>query len=180
MATSHVIVNHRRAPIGTQQLRLTKGVEQLYYVLLFTASPSYRARPEIWRSWLGMGLDISTKVPPPGTADADKITMTVRSDGKSPEIHGSSPNRTALQRLNSLLAEIDVLRGSVAGMGDAVRAKALLDNAKVAQQVVKPLTDSLKQCGLRQDEIEGYRLMVRRGLLALTHDDVSSMQLSLD
>lgn len=180
MATSCIIVNHKRAPIGTQQLRLSKGVEQCYYALLFSSSPSYKNRPGVWRAWLAMGLDIAVKAPPPGTADTDKITITVRSNGKAPEIYGASSNKEALQRLNRLLQDIDVLRGSVAGKNEAAKADVLLGNPKVAQQLVQPLTGCLKQSGLRPDEVESFRFMVRRGLLALTHDEVASIQISLD
>ena len=180
MATLGVVVNHKRAPITTQQTRLVKGVEQFYYALLFSSSPSYANRADAWRSWLSIGFHVATKVPPPGTAESDRVTMTVRSNGKAPEINGSSSNREALQKLQKLLQDIDALRGSVAGKDEASRAEALLGNTQVAQQLVKPVIDALNRSALRQDEIDSYMGMIRRGLLALTHDEITSIQFSLN
>lgn len=180
MATLKVIVNHKRAPIGTQQLRLSRGVEQVYYALLFSGSPSYKDRSDVWRSWLKIGFHVAVKVPPPGTAESDKAVQNTVSNGKAPEVHILSSNKETLERLQSVLLDIDGMRDAVAGKEEASKAALLLESSGVARQLVEPVLAAVNRAGLRPDEVEEYMSMVRRAVLALTHDDVTSILISLN
>ena len=180
MATLKVIVNHKRAPVGTQQIRLTRGVEQLYYALLFSGSPPYKDRSDVWRSWLKIGFHVAVKVPPPGAAESDKAVQNSISNGKAPEVHILSSNMKTLERLQSVLLDVDGMRNAVAGKEEASKTAVLLEGSQVAQQLVKPLLAAVNQAGLHPDEVEEYMYMARRALLALTHDDVTSIQISLN
>jgi hypothetical protein len=175
--TLAVIVSHRRTPISTQQIRLAKGVEQLYYVLLFTGDPSYD-RDEIWRDWLAMGFHVAIKSPPPGTARADRLKLDVRSAAKAPEIYASSDNAGSLRRLQALLEQIERLRASLAGAAVPEKTQAILDDAAIEEQLAGPLRDSLERHGMGAGEFDRYTAMLLRGLLALTDDDVVSIRLA--
>ena len=180
MAKLGVVLQHKQAPIATRQIRFTRGVEHLYYALLFSISPAYKSRPEIWRSWLSMGFHVAVKVPPPGTAEQDKLRVDVASRGKAPEFYGETGNQHVLQTLQSLLQEIDGIRKAVQGQDEASREHMLMEQSPVTAQLVNPLLASLKQAELRPEEIKQYLVMVGRALLALTHEDVTQMTLSLD
>ncbi|MSQ61050.1 MAG: hypothetical protein EXR43_00445 [Dehalococcoidia bacterium] len=177
--TLRTVINHKTAPISTQQLRLSRGIEELYYALLYTGRPAYQNRPQAWSAWLEMGFHIALKSPPPETADSDAAIVSVRSAGKSPEYSLASADGETLQKLETLLKRIDSLRGPVAGRHDDTKAEAVIGEAEVSRQLIKPLTDCLKSNGLRQGEIDSFMFMVRRALLALTHDDITSIQIRL-
>ena len=180
MATLGVTVSHKFAPITTQTMRLEKCVEQFYYALLFSGSPGYRNHQEIWRSWAGLGFHVATKVAPPGTSAGDKVTMTMRSNGKIPEISAVASSKETLAKVEKLFRDIDSLRASVVGLEDEARAGALLKAPQVVQGLVKPVTDALSKSDLRPEEKESYLAMIRRGLLAFTHPDVVSIKVSLN
>jgi hypothetical protein len=180
MATLKVIVSHKRAPIGTQQLRLSRGLEQMYYAMLFSGSPSYKGRSDVWHSWLKIGFHVAVKVPPPGAAESDKAVQNTVSKGKAPEVYILSSNKETLERLRSVLLDVDAMRDAVTGKEEASKAPLLLESPKVAGKLVNPLLASVNEAGLRPDEVEHYTYMVRRALLALAHDDVTSILVSLD
>ena len=175
--TLAVTVSHRRTPISTQQIRLAKGVEQFYYVLLFTNDPAYD-RPEIWRDWLEMGFHVAIKSPPPGTAPADRLKVDVRSAAKAPEISASSANAGALRRLGALLERIDRVRTSLAGVAAPERTQALLRDSAIEEQLTGPLRESLKRHGTDAAGVDRYMAMLVRGLLAFTDDEVISIGMS--
>ena len=177
--TLRIVITHKSAPISTQQLRLSKGIEDFYYVLLYTGHPVYQKRPEAWLAWLEMGFHIALKSPPPETADSDVAIVSSRSNGKSPEYSVASTDGETLQRLQTLLQHIDSLRGTVAGKHEDTKAEAVIGDAQVSRQLIKPLTDALNSNGLRAGEIESFMTMVRRTLLALTHDDITAIQIHL-
>ena len=175
-----VILSHNRAPVGTQQIRFTKGVEQLYYALLFATSPVYKDRPEIWKTWLDIGFHVAVRVPPPATAHDDKLHVAFVSNGKAPEFHGESSNEIVLEKLRGLVLAVEAFRRGARGHGNESRDEAIMGHGRVASDLVKPLLASLQKAALRSDEIEQYLYMVRRALSALTHDDVIETNVSLN
>ena len=179
MSTLDVVVNRNRLPTGAQLRRISKSVEQFYYALLFSSSPSYADRAEPWLSWLRMGFNIATREAPSEASDADKLRVTVRPDGLAMEIQASSSNTEVLQRLHQLLQHLDALRGPVLGKDEDAKSWELMVDETIAGQLVKPVMSCLNRTGLRQDEADGFLAMLQRGLLALTHDDITSTQLSL-
>ena len=173
-----VTVNHELAPISSQLLRLSKATEQLYYTLLYTGKPAYKNKGEAWRKWHAIGFHMAVKSPPPATADSDKIKVSLRSDGKAQEITVENGDRAVVAKLETLIRDLDTARKGLAGKDDASKAETMLANQAIAEQVVKPLMDALKSNALRDDEIEAYMNMLRRGLLAFSHDLVTTIQIS--
>ena len=180
MATLNMVVTSKAAPITTQMRRFDKGVEQFYYASLFSTSPAYANKADPWRSWLKMGFHLGLKDGPPDASQADRLEVTVRPDGKYFELQASSSNNAELQKLHTLLQSIEALRGSLAGKDGAARAKELVANDKIAQQLVKPVVDSLNRSAFRPDEVESFMGMIERGLIALTDDEITTIKASIN
>jgi hypothetical protein len=166
--------------VGTQQLRFNKGVEHLYYALLYSTDPAYQDNAEVWRSWLDIGFHLAVKVTPRGTRPQDALHVRYVSNGKAPEFHGAGGNPEVLKRLQQLIQDVDSLRATLAGMDADRKAQALVENPQVNTQLIAPLTASLNKAKLRPDEIDQFMSMIKRGLLALTHDDVTHATVSLN
>lgn len=172
-----VQLKHAHAPVSTLQLRISKAVEQFYYLTLFSTTKTYDS-PEVWRDWLEMGFNVAIKEAPPGTAANDKVKITVHPPMTAPEIFVEGSNQTALQRLRQLLENIEAVRPSLTGKSEDVRAETLIKGA-VGKTLAQPVVDALLRHGFRPDEVDSYLTMIRRGLLALTHDEVQSVKVSL-
>ena len=179
MATLSIVVNGDIAPITTQMKRFAKGVEHCYYGLLFS-SPSYSDRTETWNSWLRQGFHIGIKEAPPDATQTDRLKVSVRPDGRVMEVTVSSANSDAIQQLLRLLQNIDNCRIVLKGKDQATKSQELLADEKIGQQLLRPVLDGLNKSGLRGPDVDSYRSMIERGLLALTNNEIGSVQFSVN
>jgi hypothetical protein len=173
MATLAVTFSMPEAPISTLQHRLSKGIEDFYYVLLFTDGSAYSGS-KIWRDWLGMGFSVAIQSAPPGTARSDRVTVSASPPSKTPEVVLEGGDEHYLRKLAGILEQVDLLRPSLTGMED----DAIMDSltaGSVGGELVSPVTNLLEEYGFRQEEIEEFRSMIRRGLLALLHRNIKQM-----
>ena len=174
MAALSIRVVSELAPITTQMNRFVKGVEHLYYAKLFAMVHPYSGNPEPWRGWLRQGFSLTVREPPPAGA-ADRVTLSIHMDGKAFDLEAKGANSDALSELEALLKAIDTLRVSLKGMDDEARANALEANNQLRQELLTPLLESLNRAGVGPEDVERFVGAVRRGLIALTDDEISSV-----
>ena len=176
MATLKIEVASEYALTTTQMKGIEKGVEAFYYVGLFSDAKPYAGTPEPWRSWLKMGFSTSLREAPSAAAQFDRVIMTVRPDGKVVHLDLSGANKSALSDLQAVLEIIEGLRGSLRGRNDEERDDALEANQELQKKLLVPLMDSLKRSGCRPDEVDEFMAMVRRGLVAMTDNEITTIR----
>ena len=85
MVKLRVVIEHRLMPTSMKYALIHKGLEQLYYSLLFS-SPGYKTSPQKWSQWLKMGFGVSIKEQPRAAARDDKLRFSTTSDGPKMEL----------------------------------------------------------------------------------------------
>ena len=96
------------------------------------------------------------------------------------EVTVSSANSDAIQQLLRLLQNIDNCRNVLKGKDQATKSQELLADEKIGQQLLRPVLDGLNKSGLRGPDVDSYRSMIERGLLALTNNEIGSVQFSVN
>ncbi len=172
------VIHTRRMPHSTQFHRIVRAPEHLYYALLLSTSQAYAGRPDPWRSWLRIGFALAVKEAPPGVAAADRLHRSVISEERRTLIRLSSAVPQVISTLHRLLAGIEGARPSVAGGEDAARLEALVQAPQVAAALVGPLSEALADAGLDLDEAGAFMSLSERALIALTDNDITSVELS--
>jgi hypothetical protein len=95
-------------------------------------------------------------------------------------VYVSAANSDALQELASVLVEVDKLRSSVQGPGDADRAREVIAAEPIQTQLIKPVFDCLAQTDLRPAEVDLFKDMISTALAALTDNDLISLSMSFE
>jgi hypothetical protein len=165
------------APITSLQKRIAKGIEQLYYVRLFSSSPAY-ADGDIWRRWHEHGFHVATFAPPPGMAAGDRIRVRSQGPSPTPVISVDGANVDALKDLESVLHTIDQVRPTVAGRNIADRATALRAG-ELGRVLAGDLVGKVQAAGLGQPEVDDFLAMLQRGFDALTNDEITAIDVTL-
>src|SRR6266581_4797106 len=114
MVKLRVVIEHRLMPTSMKYALIHKGLEQLYYSLLFS-SPGYKTSPQKWSQWLKMGFGVSIKEQPRAAARDDKLRFSTTSAGPKMELAITQGEDGVLEQLHRLLGELENLRKNVAG-----------------------------------------------------------------
>ncbi len=179
MPSFDMVVNTRRMLRSTPFHRMTKAPERLYYIVLFSTSPAYASRAEVWRSWLQMGFILSMKDPPSEAAEADRLAWTVTSEGTRTAVHLSSPRGEVLETVRTVLQAVEAARPTLAGKDGAAKARALLASKPVSERVLGPASRAFKAAGLRKDESDTLADLLAKALVALADDDIASVSFAV-
>jgi hypothetical protein len=174
MTTLNMTVTTQKMPHTSEFFAVVKAVEHFYYALLFSTDASYAGRTEPWTSWIEQGFSAAIRQAPPETGEMDKLTTSVRSDGKLIEMTASSLNGEVLDKLARLLAAVDSHRVSTgsAGANDAPASK------DIQEQLLVPVSEALRKSGLDSRDSNAITEVLQKGLRALTYRDVDSIKVS--
>jgi len=165
------------APITSLQKRMVKGVEQLYYAKLFLTTSAYD-NAAMWRRWREQGFHVATFDPPPGTVRSDRLRVRLRAPTPTPTVSATSDNVDALKQLRALLEQVDALRPELARKTPAERNE-IIGRSELNRVLLAPLAARLAAHNLTDEEIRDFGEMLRRGINALTDDDVSAISISV-
>ena len=178
MAELRIIVKSRAMPISTDFLSFCKGVEQFYYVMLLSSGPYSNRGLEPWIAWLHTGFHLATRIAPP-VEEPDKVKVESRPGVKGFECSLSGANADVLGRLRQLLQNLDSARKSLAAKDHQTRLAALLSNGPVQEQLIAPLKNRLTASGkVAPEGVNSFIEMIGRGLLAITSDDILSVEIA--
>ena len=172
-----ITVNCKSMLISTAFFRFCKGVEHCYYALLFTSEPYSRAGAKPWLSWLEIGFHLATREAPPDAALADRLSLDTR-PGRHFEVRGSTSNTAVLERLAHLLHELDRVRGGL-GADDRSRLAGIVADAKIEAMLLAPLGNSLTRNAIGSQGSQACFNAIQRGLLAICHPQISSIETAL-
>ncbi len=175
MSELKINVNCKSMLISTAFFRFCKGIEHCYYTLLFTSEPYSRAGAKPWLSWLEMGFHLATREAPPDAAEADRLSLDTR-PGRNFEVRGSTSNSATLERLAHLLHELDRVRGRLGAADDRGRLAGIVADAKIEAMLLAPLGNSLTRNAIGPEGSEAYFNTIHRGLLAICHPQISSIE----
>jgi hypothetical protein len=176
MAELKITVNCQSMLISTAFFRFCKGVEHCYYTLLFTSGAYSGAGAGPWQSWLEAGFHLAQRQAPPGAAAADRLSLDAR-PGRNFEITLSTSNAPALERLESLLHEVDRVRRGLAAADNNGLGKIVADG-KIEAMLLAPLRDALKRAAIAPQQTEAISNMIHRGLLAMCHPLITSIEIA--
>ncbi len=157
MTTLNMTVTTRKMPHTSEFFAIGKAVEHFYYALLFTEI-EYDNVLGRWSSWQTMGFSNAIKDPPPDSDEIDRLRRSVFSNGKVTQITFTSRRRQLLETLAEIITDIDA--------------------AKVDEQIVVPVTASLRESGASTHDVAAFEEVIERGLKALTHRDIVSIAIS--
>src|SRR5262249_25523073 len=125
--------------------------------------------------WVEQGFSAAIREAPPGTARADRLATSIRSDGKLIEVKVSSEKGDLMNRLAGLLAEVESLRlaseGTTAGKGAEF-------SAKLRAQLIDPVAGALKAGNVPPHAVSALNTALQKGLAALTYGDISSIEVT--
>jgi hypothetical protein len=176
MAELHIRVGAPAMPISTEFVRFYKALEHFYYVIALTKQSGASANAA-WNAWLAAGLNPAVRLAPPvGQADRIKVDSRPGVGGFDVTLRGA--NAEALERLRTLLLEIDAMHKSLNGRADeSTRLAALRESRAVLETLVHPMKGSLAQGQMPSDGVKSLLAMIDRGLLALTAPDITSIEI---
>ena len=86
VATLNVTVRTSRMPHGSEFKRITKAIEHLYYLTLFSSVPDYARRGDAWQSWLDAGTDLAVREAPKAVAREDRY-VDIRTEDEVRVLH---------------------------------------------------------------------------------------------
>ena len=175
MAGICVTVDTSRMLDSAAFARVYKGVEYLYYALLYSTDPAYRDSGKEWTAWVEMGFNKAIRDAPPETRDQDRLAVTVRSVFKTFEVRVSSSNEQVLEKLQGLIQDIESLRPSVQGLDQANKAKELLSSKVISGKLLEPMASSFQRHKLPQADADALLKTIERTLLAFCYRDISSV-----
>jgi hypothetical protein len=170
-------VNCKSMLISTAFFRFCKGIEHCYYTLLFTSEPYDRAGAKPWLSWLELGFHLAAREAPPDAAEADRLSLDTR-PGRNFEVRASTTNTATLERLDHLLHELDRIRGRLGAADDRGRLAVIVADAKIEEMLLAPLGNSLARNAIGPEGSEACLNAIHRGLLAICHPQISSIEAS--
>jgi len=170
-----ITVNCKSMLISTAFFRFCKGIEHCYYTLLFTSEPYDRAGATPWLSWLELGFHLAAREAPPDAAEADRLSLDTR-PGRNFEVRASTSNTATLQRLANLLGELDRVRGGLGAADDQDRLAAIVADAKIEAMLLAPLENTLTCNAIGPQGSQAYLNAIHRGLLAICHPLISSIE----
>jgi len=179
MATLKLDLTAVEAPFTTQMFRYDNGLESLYYARLYTGDRRYAEKPEVWRRWQDRGFNIGSRGYMPGAAVTDRLRKTMHPDGKVVEYRFVSGNAAALEDLKNLVQLLDKIRTSLP-KDEQARGKELEKNPELRRQVFEPVVSRLEKTGFTPPEIEDFVYALRRGLVALTDDEIKDVKVSVE
>ena len=180
MATLSVSMDTKKVLFGTQMKRIQKGIEHLYYLLLFSTAPAYSKSADPWHLWYHQGTEQVVRVPPPGARQPDRYLDSLRYEARALHITALSSNKDTFAKLDTVLAEIDNLRLSLAGKPDADKLKDLLSSKRIAETLVAPVTEVIKRNGLPVEQGDTFLELMNKALLFLSDSDVVAVKRSLN
>jgi hypothetical protein len=165
--------------ISTGFFRYSKGVEQFYYALLFTAEPYAGAGASRWLSWLQVGFHLAARETPSAVNDSDRLRLDAH-PGRVFEIKAASANGETLEKLREVIREIDRVRESLGDGDDQSRLRAIATDPKIDTLLLAPLKSSLVRNGIAADGVHAFSRMLDRGLLALCDKQITSIETGLN
>jgi hypothetical protein len=177
MADLHIKVSSRAMPISTEFVRFCKGLEHFHYVMVLAAEPDAHKAAMAWSAWLASGLNPAVRIAPPVDA-ADRIKVDSRPGVGGFEVTLSGANRNAIDRLRSLVEELEAARKSLPAAGDDRRLAALAENRAVTQGLLQPLKSALARSQIPPDGVNSFIAMVHQGLAAITAREITSITVS--
>lgn len=172
-----ITVNCKSMLISTAFFRFCKGVEHSYYVMLFTSEPYTGQGAKPWLSWLELGFHLAAREAPSAAAEADRLSMDT-CPGRTFKVIASSSNSAMLERLAHLLHELDRLRGGLGTADDRHRLAAILADPKIEAMLLAPLAECLRRNRIGREGSEAYLNAIHRGLLAICHPLISSIEIA--
>ena len=182
MSTVNLTYDTKRMLYGTQLQRLYRGIEHLYYMLLFSKGPGYAGKVEPWISWAEIGLGYTIRSAPPGARESDRMLVTVWNPTHSRQVNitASSSNEETTKELVELLNNVEKIRKSQSATTEDGRLEAVLKDPAISNMLVAPVERALALPGLRRTEVEAFRRTPGRAVLALTDTDITQGTVSLE
>jgi len=175
MPTASITINTRRMVYGSPFKRMSKAVEHIHYLTLFSLSTPYAGTGDPWLSWQEDGTDLAVREAPSAARQPDRVTISVTSTARSVVVRATSENTRALDRTVSLVRHINELRPLVQGKDEAARLEVLISDKAMLEQLVTPVTKALGAKGLREDEQETFPRLINGALIALTDPDITTI-----
>jgi len=175
MANLNVTIDTSRMLDGAQFRHASKGVERLYYLLLFSTAPAYTGKVEPWVFWTAQGVNLSVREAPPGAAILDRLRISISPGARRIGLRATGGHKEALEKLRNVLAEIDKIRPSVAELSDSERPAMVMANTAIASALVEPLQKALAQSGIRKEERAALENVLHQALAGLTDREITSM-----
>jgi hypothetical protein len=177
MAQLHIKVDSPAMPLSTEFIGFCKAVEHFYYVIALASEPDAGKAAAAWRAWLSGGLNPAVRTAPP-VAMTDRIRVDSHPGIGGFELTLAGAGGAALARLQTLLRAIDEVREMLApNCADDVRLASLMEASLVRRELIEPVKAEAGR--LSADEADSFLAMIRRGLLALTENDITSIALTL-
>ncbi len=177
MPQLHIKVSSRAMPISTEFVRFCKGLEQFHYVMVLAAEPDAHKAGAAWSAWLAAGLNPAVRTAPPVDA-ADRIKVDSRPGVGGFEVTLSGANRDALDRLRTLVEDLEIARKSLPVASDDRRLAAAAENRAVTQCLLQPLKSSLTRSQIPADGVDSFIAMIHRGLAAIIAREITSITVS--
>jgi hypothetical protein len=177
MPELEIKVSSRAMPISTEFVRFCKGLEQFYYVMALAAEPDTQKAAAAWNAWLAAGLNPAVRIAPP-LDPADRIKVDSRPGVGGFEVMVSGANRGAIDRLQTLIEDLETARKALAGGGDDRRLASIAENRAVTQCLLQPLKSSLTRSQIPPGGVDSFIAMIYRGLAAIIAREITSIAMS--
>ena len=174
MAKSQIVLDHQRTMTSARVFQVLKGVEALYYSLLFIR-PEYAGVTDKWLYWLSMGFDVDVKEQPRAAKPEDRTRINLAADAKRTELALEAGNDAVLRQLEQLLQEIDKVRTGAQDKAERDRWDAIMASP-VQKQLLEPMVESMKKEGLQPREIDKFLDFLQTTIGCFTEDNLVSVK----
>jgi hypothetical protein len=178
VAELRIVVRSSRMPHTSQLWRVHRGIEELYYALLFARSGRYPDAHGAWRTWSEMGSSVGLREAPPAARREDRPVMSLRSDGKTVTVTASGGDPATVEQLARVVRRIAELRPGISGATEVERAEQLLADDELAADFRTPVAESMRAAALPAEDAERLGAMIRRDLAALVYPDITAVDVT--
>jgi hypothetical protein len=164
---------------SSKMFRMVAGVENLYYLLLLSGDHARAKNADTWRSWHQLGFHMNVKNPPPAVRVGERITVTLDiSVEPNMIIRAEGGIAQTVSGLQSLMGEIDRLRGRHREAGDAARLAAVRADSAIAGKLLDPVHNALNNSGCAL-LVPDFDFAINRALTAFTSPEITSLRARL-
>ena len=171
-----VTLTYNRAPHSTEFWQVGRGVEELYYALLFANGDLYSGRKP-WESWIRMGFSAGVRQAPAAAEVTDRLHVSMRTNAKTVTATASGGHAGTVDQLGQLLSRIEELREPLKVSDGEDRAAKLMVDGTVGE-ALQGVAKSVKAAGISGDGAAQIDAALRRALSALTYPDIDSVEIA--
>jgi len=174
MAKMNISLQHNTMLTTSKVEMIDKGIEQLYYSLLFS-TPAYNTRRDKWTQWLKMGFEVAVREQPRASTALDQLRIETFSDGHKTVISLVNGNDQVLKQYQQLLSEIEGARKSK--KDPTASLEAAMSLTSVRDKLIKPMSDSMSRDGLQSEEVADFLEHAQEAISTFASDaNLASME----